>query len=128
MLEVKSCLQRKESHDREAREEASGVEGAAYAPMKILCTSLLVGLVAEFISAVIGLYGAAYSDTLVRIIEVVHTPSMFLGSFVFSRSGRSTIDRDIVFLFVTQWLIYTVVIFAALRLRQRYKHRHDSAA
>ena len=97
--------------------------------MKILRTSLLFGLAVEFISAVIGLYGAMSSDTLlVGIIEVVHTPSMFLGSLVFSHSGRSTIDRDIVFLFLTQWLIYTVIIFAGLRLMQRHKHRHDNAA
>jgi hypothetical protein len=98
--------------------------------MKILRTSLLVGFVAEFLSALIGLFGAMYSDTLGRIAEVIHTPSFFVGNLVFSfsRSGRSTIFRDIAIIFVTQWLIYTLVIFAFLLLVRVCKHKHETVA
>ena len=106
---------------------SSGVRPLRHA-MKILRTSLLAGLATEFVSALIGLYGAMYSDTLGRIAEVIHTPSMFFSGLLFSQGSRSTIYRDIAFLFVTQWLIYTIVIFAALLVAQVYKHKRDNAA
>ena len=63
-----------------------------------------------------------------RVAMAIHAPSMFVAGLVFSEGGRSTIYRDVAFVFVIQWAIYTLLIFAALLLVHRYKREHDNAA
>ena len=90
--------------------------------MKLIRTSLLVGFVADVVCALLGALGASSSDSLGRLVEFIYSPSMLLARSIFERSGRSTIVRDIGFVFVTQWLLYSVVVFAVFFVWSRIHH------
>lgn len=90
--------------------------------MKQFSKALGFGFLTESACAFIGLLGVLCSDTLGHITEFIHAPAQFIVDILISQSGRETILRDIALLFITQWAIYTAVIFTALALKQSRKH------
>lgn len=80
--------------------------------LKLLGSSAVSALIVELAGAFIAALGAACSDTLGKIGEMIHTPSFFIVARMFADYGRSTIIRDSAIAFLIQWAIYVLLIFS----------------
>ena len=94
--------------------------------MKRIRTSLVLGLIIDVFTAMIGYAAANKFDSLGRVTEIIYWPSLYLGGLVFGAGLRSTLVLALGFIFVIQWLLYSTIIFLSICIVQFF--RHENAA
>lgn len=85
--------------------------------------ALGLGLLAEVVCVWIGFGGAMGAAPVLQLVLAIHAPSIAIKELVRPGDWRGIPYGDIAFVFVVQWIIYTMILFVVLMLRQRRNKR-----